>query len=157
MSGQLSTAFPYLVLHHEEFTWPRLSPTAPVSSYLTVSPITFGISKGWNILCCTCRHPPLGGRPDVIRLVALWCSDFPLLIKEATAQPAPLRGRNSIAKNVERLKPLLPPQMLGFSSDSGPASSVGLDKMCPLFIDMMFEQCLHLIGGSTLSGLSGDL
>jgi hypothetical protein len=26
-------------LHHEEFTWPRLSPAAPVSSYLTVSPI----------------------------------------------------------------------------------------------------------------------
>jgi len=33
-------AFSYLVLHHEEFTWPRLLPNTPVSSYLTVSPIT---------------------------------------------------------------------------------------------------------------------
>ena len=33
-------AFPYLILHHEEFAWPRLLPNAPVSSYLTVSPIT---------------------------------------------------------------------------------------------------------------------
>jgi hypothetical protein len=39
LSGQLKKAFPYLVLHHEEFTWPRLLPDAPVSSYLTVSPI----------------------------------------------------------------------------------------------------------------------
>ena len=35
-------------------------------------------TKGRNILCCTCRHPDFSGRPDVIRLVALWCSDFPL-------------------------------------------------------------------------------
>lgn len=34
-------AIPYLILHREEFTWPRLLPDAPVSSYLTVSPITF--------------------------------------------------------------------------------------------------------------------
>ena len=34
-------AFPYLALHREEFTWPPLLPAAPVSSYLTVSPITF--------------------------------------------------------------------------------------------------------------------
>ena len=45
LSGQLKKAFPYLVLHHEEFTWPRLLPDAPVSSYLTVSPITSGISN----------------------------------------------------------------------------------------------------------------
>ena len=38
-SGSLLT-FPYLILHHEEFAWPRLLPDAPVSSYLTVSPIT---------------------------------------------------------------------------------------------------------------------
>jgi len=40
LGGPPKIAFPYLVLHHEEFTWPRLSPNAPVSSYLTVSPIT---------------------------------------------------------------------------------------------------------------------
>ena len=31
---------PYLVLHCEEFAWPRMSPHAPVRSYRTVSPIT---------------------------------------------------------------------------------------------------------------------
>jgi hypothetical protein len=72
---------PYLVLHREEFAWPRMSPCAPVRSYSfkfeisnlklalagrTVSPITprFGneISEsesavGWSVLCCTCRRP----------------------------------------------------------------------------------------------------
>lgn len=45
MSEQLNSAHPYLVLHHEEFTWPRLSPATPVSSYLTVSPIALAISN----------------------------------------------------------------------------------------------------------------
>lgn len=53
----------------------RVSPPMPVSSYLTVSPIT---ASGWSILCCTCRHSLLHECPDVIRLAALWCSDFPL-------------------------------------------------------------------------------
>jgi len=30
----------YLALHREEFTWPAMLPRPPVSSYLTVSPIT---------------------------------------------------------------------------------------------------------------------
>jgi hypothetical protein len=34
-------SFSYLALHREEFTWPGVSPHPPVSSYLTVSPITF--------------------------------------------------------------------------------------------------------------------
>jgi len=38
--GPPEYAFPYLVLHREEFTWPRLLPGAPVSPYLTISPIT---------------------------------------------------------------------------------------------------------------------
>jgi len=73
---------PYLVLHREEFAWPRMSPHAPVRSYSlkfeisnlklahlgrTVSPITCGsdlrsqnLSRaGWSILCCTCRRPVL--------------------------------------------------------------------------------------------------
>ncbi len=33
-------AFPYLVLHREEFTQPRVLPHALVRSYRTVSPIT---------------------------------------------------------------------------------------------------------------------
>jgi len=39
-SGGSPLTLPYLILHHEEFAWPRLLPDAPVSSYLTVSPIT---------------------------------------------------------------------------------------------------------------------
>jgi len=46
-------SFPYLALHRKEFTWPRLLPNTPVSSYLTISPITL---SGWYILCCTCRR-----------------------------------------------------------------------------------------------------
>jgi hypothetical protein len=38
-AGRRST-LPYLILHHEEFAWPRMSPPTPVSSYLTISPIT---------------------------------------------------------------------------------------------------------------------
>ena len=36
-----SISFPYLALHREEFAWPNMLPRSPVSSYLTVSPITF--------------------------------------------------------------------------------------------------------------------
>jgi hypothetical protein len=39
-AGSLKTAFPYLALHREEFTWPHLLPDVPVSSYLTISPVT---------------------------------------------------------------------------------------------------------------------
>src|SRR5690606_36846746 len=46
-------AFSYLVLHHEEFTRPRVLPPAPVSSYLTVSPITLSIKTG---LVCFLLH-----------------------------------------------------------------------------------------------------
>ena len=47
--GQPFLTPPYLVLHCEEFAWPRLLPDAPVRSYIkpegrTISPIT--------------RHPP---------------------------------------------------------------------------------------------------
>jgi hypothetical protein len=44
--GQPWLTPPYLVLHREEFAWPRLSPRAPVRSYIkplwgrTISPIT---------------------------------------------------------------------------------------------------------------------
>jgi len=70
-----------LVLHREEFTWPRVSPRAPVRSYSWNlkfgiwkfnSPcgphrfthhlwFRFEISKsgftGWSVFCCTCRRP----------------------------------------------------------------------------------------------------
>ncbi len=38
--GQPWLTPPYLVLHREEFAWPRMSPHAPVRSYRTISPIT---------------------------------------------------------------------------------------------------------------------
>jgi hypothetical protein len=46
LGGQPWLTPPYLVLHREEFAWPRVSPCAPVRSYIkplwgrTVSPIT---------------------------------------------------------------------------------------------------------------------
>ena len=52
-SGQLKFACPYLVLHHEEFTQPRLLPAAPVRSYRTISPITNSKS---NWLVCFLLH-----------------------------------------------------------------------------------------------------
>ena len=39
-SGGQPLTPPYLVLHREEFAWPRMSPRAPVRSYRTISPIT---------------------------------------------------------------------------------------------------------------------
>ena len=54
-------ALPYLILHREEFTWPRLSPNAPVSSYLTVSPFT--VKDGRSVFCCTCRRSNLRPAP----------------------------------------------------------------------------------------------
>src|SRR5690349_599807 len=77
----------YLALHREEFTWPTMLPQPPVSSYLTFSPIT-SISRGWSILCCTCRSPDKSGDPGVTRLAALQCSDFPLLHKQKRSSDA---------------------------------------------------------------------
>ncbi len=42
-------SFPYLALHREEFTWPQLLPATPVSSYLTVSPITTSARQTFEI------------------------------------------------------------------------------------------------------------
>jgi len=58
-SGGQPLTPPYLVLHREEFAWPRMSPRAPVRSYRTISPITSLINdrRGWFVFCCTCRRP----------------------------------------------------------------------------------------------------
>src|ERR1043166_3130237 len=66
---------PYLVLHREEFAWPRVLPRAPVRSYFKASelhrmPAPFHPSPaviscgplaarlaGWYALCCPCRRP----------------------------------------------------------------------------------------------------
>ena len=64
---------PYLVLHREEFAWPRVSPPAPVRSYIKplraapfhpspsfkfeISNLKFQIKTvGWSVFCCTCRR-----------------------------------------------------------------------------------------------------
>ena len=93
-------ALPYLVLHHEEFAWPRLLPDAPVSSYLTVSPI-IPINRDWSVLCCTCRHPEIrdartlsGSLPFGVRtFLPDGSGRLPSLLL--------LHGSRSIAKNVE--------------------------------------------------------
>ena len=102
--------FSYLVLHREEFAWPQLLPTTPVSSYLTVSPITV-ISyikleiqnDGWPVLCCTCRHSPKrmpGCYPARCPKV------FGLSSRVYRRQRLPdllrIKARQSIAKNVEQ-------------------------------------------------------
>ena len=69
--------FPSLVLHHEEFTCPNTLPPSPVSSYPTISPFTF-YKAGWLSVALVVTE--LNRCPDVIRLAALWCSDFPLFI-----------------------------------------------------------------------------
>ena len=68
--GQPCVTPPYLVLHCEEFAWPRMSPRAPVRSYIKpVGPHRFthhpqqqdlkALSPaGWSFLCCTCRRTP---------------------------------------------------------------------------------------------------
>ncbi len=48
----------------------------PVSSYLTISPVTDGSA---GILSVALVVIPVKECPDVIRLAALRCSDFPLL------------------------------------------------------------------------------
>jgi hypothetical protein len=93
-------SFSYLALHREEFTWPHLLPDTPVSSYLTISPLT-PTSRGRNILCCTCRHPPFrasartlsGSLPYGVRtfLLSLWLKRSP--------DAHPLHGNNYYSKN----------------------------------------------------------
>ena len=75
--GGPPVTFPYLILHHEEFAWPHLSPDAPVSSYLTISPITAEAAGLFSVALVVAQT--FAWRPDVIRLAALGCSDFPLL------------------------------------------------------------------------------
>jgi len=94
-----------LVLHREEFAWPRMSPHAPVRSYRTISPIT---RKG---LVCFLLHlsspgshlrvpdaPPLAGSlPYSVRTF------LSRLAPAATARPVLLQGLRIIANEVQRV------------------------------------------------------
>ena len=79
LGGQPLLTPPYLVLHCEEFAWPRVSPRAPVRSYRTVSPIT-RCRAGLFSVALVVAPPPFRAvrRPAVSGLAALWCTDFPL-------------------------------------------------------------------------------
>ena len=50
-SGGQPLTPPYLVLHREEFAWPRMSPCAPVRSYRTISPITSRDRRSQRLVC----------------------------------------------------------------------------------------------------------
>src|SRR5215204_7764226 len=101
---------PYLVLHREEFTWPRLSPRAPVRSYFkpvraapfhpspAARPRRAGPLAGlFSVALVVARtasellsQPLTGRRPAVSGLAALRCSDFPLpLTPEGLRQRPP--------------------------------------------------------------------
>jgi len=94
-------ALPYLILHHEEFAWPRLLPNAPVSSYLTISPI---IPKSGLVCFLLHLSSPTDRGPGVTRLDALWCSDFPPRRIAAIARSASLHGIKHYSKIVLNIK-----------------------------------------------------
>src|SRR5215813_7487390 len=103
--GQPWLTPPYLVLHCEEFAWPRMSPCVPVRSYIkpvagrTVSPIT-PTSRSWFLFCCTCRHPNLrqdapplaGSLPCSVRTFLSW------IAPAAIARPALFARQRIIAR-----------------------------------------------------------
>lgn len=62
-------------------------PVTRTAGELLPHPFTHHLIRGWNSLCCTCRHR-FARCPDVIRLAALWCSDFPLHSYEYSDRPA---------------------------------------------------------------------
>ena len=75
--------------------------STPVSSYLTLSPIT-PTNRGWSALCCTCRHLDNIGIPGryPARCPMVFGLSSPLI--GAITQRASYQGSESIAKNVEQ-------------------------------------------------------
>jgi len=127
-------AFSYLVLHHEEFTWPRMFPCTPVSSYLTVSPLTFEkaglFSVALVVIAIFWRFP------GVTRLVALWCSDFPLSY-DSDRPVRPTAKLEDYSKNCSVLKRCkqgfssLWPSNCERRSKSVPDQEIVWEQMCP--------------------------
>jgi len=62
---------PYLVLHREEFAWPRMSPHAPVRSYRTISPITLFRAGLFSVALVVAQQFKTARRPAVSGLAAL--------------------------------------------------------------------------------------
>ena len=77
-----SLTLPYLALLLVGFTWHPASPSDPVSSYLTLSPLpAFARAPAGGLLsvALSLELPPL----DVIQHHALWSPDFPLPLRAA--------------------------------------------------------------------------
>lgn len=66
-------ALPYLVLLRAGFSWLPVSPPAPVSSYLTLSPLPWAYHGGLVSVALSVGSPPLG----ITQRPALWSPDFP--------------------------------------------------------------------------------
>jgi len=85
---------PYLVLHREEFAWPRMSPHAPVRSYRTISPITrsglvcflLHLSSSNSLFRLPDAPPLAGSLPCGVRTF------LSRLAPAATARPVLLQG-----------------------------------------------------------------
>src|SRR5215210_7098318 len=77
---------PYLVLHREEFTWPRLSPDAPVRSY--IKPVRAAPFHPSPAAGTPERVGPLAGLFSVALVVTLTASR---LLSQPSADPAPRR------------------------------------------------------------------
>ena len=95
-------AFPYLALHREEFTWPRLLPTAPVSSYLTVSPITSFEAGIFSVALVVVRLTRTPGRYPARCPMVFGLSSY-ALAKAITrhASLARLRNYNKICSTIK--------------------------------------------------------
>ena len=93
-------ALPYLVLHHEEFTRPQLLPEC--AGELLPHRFTHHPSKKAGLFSVALVVTGFRRCPDVIRLAALRCSDFPLPQWEKRLPGLLLlHGSRSITKNVE--------------------------------------------------------
>jgi len=99
---------PYLVLHREEFAWPRMSPHAPVRSYRTISPITSWDQRSHRLVCFLLHlsSPPVSnltiwpppGAPPLAGSLPYGVRTFlSRLSPAATARPVLMQGGQIIA------------------------------------------------------------
>ncbi len=75
---------PYSALLLAGFTWHSMSPSNPVSSYLTLSPLPVG-TGGLLSVALSLGLPPL----VITQRPALWSPDFPPPVTAAIVWPAP--------------------------------------------------------------------
>ena len=84
-----SLTLPYLVLLLVGFTWHPASPSDPVSSYLTLSPLP-AEAGGLLSVALSLGSPPL----DVIQHHTLWSPDFPPPVRAAAIWSASAKLKN---------------------------------------------------------------